>query len=180
MKQKQVAALVSIVTLVSILLASCGPSEESDKATYSSSTSTSSNEKYIPGIAAVDIHGNLTSRGFELKSNINTTLSSWTCTDKQADREYEVIVYGKGPTKITKIEATALNYSNKDTGEIAKDFFGFIASVPYDKAAPSQAKEWAMNNVSNSIRTTIGTVKFEIFANPNSPRARILEITPVQ
>ena len=140
-------------------------------------TSTARSVKLIPGLAAVDVHGNLTDKGFTLEKELSANPSRWTCTETTSSYEYIAVAYGKMASQITKIDATVLNYSTKDTGEIAVDFIGYIATLPYDGSSPAQAREWVKNNINNSTTTIIGTVKFEIFAN--SARSRILTMTPI-
>ena len=136
--------------------------------------------QYIPGIAAVDVHGNFTNKGFILKKDLNTKLASWMCVQETSEYYFDVTVYGKDASRITKIEATALNYTNKDTASVVRDFIGYVATIPYDGSQPVKARQWVFDNINKNASMTIGTVRFEIYANPDTPRARILEMIPIE
>jgi len=157
---------VGFVLSILILVLGCGPSE------------TKENVATIPGIVAVDVHGNFTDIGFELTKDIKTTRSSWTVTDETTEHDFTVVIYGT-PSEVFEIEATALNFSSKDTGEVTKAFLGYVATIPYDGSSPIEAKKWVESNINTSAETTFGSVELEIVANPDSPRARILMISPV-
>jgi len=136
--------------------------------------------QYIPGLAAVDIHGNFTNKGFILKKNLNLELASWICTQETSESYYEVSVFGKGPTKITRIEATALNYTNKDTASVVKDFLGYVATISYTGSQPTKARQWVIDNINKNASMSIGSIRFKIYANSDSPRSRILEMKPIK
>lgn len=134
--------------------------------------------QYIPDLAAVDIHGNFTNKGFILKKDLNLKLASWICTQETSETFYEVTVYGKGPMQITRIEAVALNYTNRKTSSVVIEFLAYVATIPYKGSQPAQAKQWVINNINKNASMSIGPVRFEIYANPDSPRSRILEMKP--
>ncbi len=52
---------------------------------------------------------------------------------------------------------------------LAKGYFGYCATVPYDGAEPEKAKQWVINNVDKAVKpgnvlsTQIGPVTFEMF-----------------
>ena len=169
-------ALVGFVVAVLLILV-IGIVMKVNNSEGDGTASSAGSVKLIPGLAAVDVHGNLTDKGFTLEKELSANPSRWTCKQTTSSYEYEAIAYGKMASQITKIDATVLNYSTKDTGEIAVDFIGYIATLPYDGSSPAQAREWVKNNINNSTTTIIGTVKFEIFAN--SARSRILTMTPI-
>jgi hypothetical protein len=131
--------------------------------------------KIIPGLTAVDVYGNFTNKGFILEKNFTPEGSSWICKSSDAESEFIVDVYGSSPTNIINIRGTVLNYSTKKTTDIAKDFLGYLASIPYENSHPEIAKEWILNNIERGGTTVISNVKFEILAN--GERNRILNIS---
>jgi hypothetical protein len=173
-------AIVGIGALVIILIANFIGQRDDKPSTKSTAAADSISSAYaevetIPGIAAVDLHGNLTDRGFSLDKNLSSAIKSWTCTQKNESNMYEAIVYGRGATEITKIQATAQNYSTGNTGKMAAEFLGFVATLPYDGATPAQSRTWVENNINSNTSTVIGGVTFEIFGSGS--QTRILEMT---
>ena len=136
--------------------------------------------KCIPGIVAVDVHGNFTNKGFVLQTELGTELSYWKCVQKTSEHYFDVTIYGEDPFRITSIVATALNYTNKSTASVVKDFLSYVATIPYDGSKPIEARQWVFNNIDKGGSMVIGTVKFEIIVNLDSPRTRILEMSPVE
>ncbi len=58
--------------------------------------------------------------------------------------------------------------SKSAINEIAKDYLGYCATIPYDGSKPLEAKKWVINNIGNIkqgkvLSKTIGKVKFELF-----------------
>ena len=131
----------------------------------------------IPGIAAVDLHGNLTDRGFSLDKDLGSSMSTWTCEQRTSSYLYEATVYGRGPTEITRISAMVQDYSTGNLDAMAAEFLGFIATMPYDGASPAQARSWVESNVNRNTSTVIGGVKFEIFGNKDGSTTRMLDMS---
>ncbi len=174
--KKQILSIFTIAIFLLLALCSVGEKESPDK--NIEKVEQVENRKYIPGIAAADLHINLTSKGFEFEKKISTDYCYWKCSSKNTSYLYEAIAYGDNALSIYKIEATALNYSSKSTAEITKDFLGYIASLPYENATPEVATSWIKNNIDKNAIKIISGVKFELTAN--SPRARILTLTPIK
>lgn len=133
--------------------------------------------KTIPGIAAVDVHGNFTNKGFELKKDIGSEVSSWTCTLSNTEYQYIVSIMGSGPTDIVSISGTVMNFTKKSTSDVAKDFLSFLATVSYKDAQPDAAKNWVLENIDKTSSTIIGNVKFEMTSNAKN--ARMLTLTEI-
>ncbi len=136
-------------------------------------------EKFIPGIQAVDVYLNLEKKGFQTKQ---TTLSLpegnvrlWKSEFNSGSYQHAVEIYGKSHDRITSIRATSLNFSSGSMSAVSRDFLGYIASAPYDGANQAEARAWVESNIDKSASKTFGGVKFEIIAD--SPNARILRIT---
>ena len=60
----------------------------------------------------------------------------------------------------------------------ASQFLGYVASVPYASASPSEARVWVENNIGQSVTSTFGSARFEMIANPDTPLVRMLIISP--
>ncbi len=130
----------------------------------------------IPGVSAVDIYGNLNNIGFSCSGpNVgsNNGLASWECKEETSEYMYLVEILGEGPSEILTVQATALNYSGKSTDIVAKDFLGYIASIPYDNSDQVYAKNWVMENIAQNTNKVINGVRFTITGNE---RSRVLTI----
>jgi len=134
------------------------------------------NKKYLQGMTAADLHGNLTDRGFKLEKKLSGDFNYWRCTQKTSTYEYEATAYGDSPWKIYKVEAVVLNFSAQSNKKVGRDFLAFIASIPYDGSEPHKANEWVKANVGKATSIVISNAKFELFVNG---RSIILEITPL-
>ncbi len=134
------------------------------------------NKKYLQGMTAADLHGNLTNRSFKLEKKLSGDFNYWRCTQKTSTYEYEATAYGDGPWKIYKVEAVVLNFSVQSNKKVGRDFLAYIASIPYDGSEPRKANEWVKANVGKATSIVIGNAKFELFVNDLSI---ILEITPL-
>lgn len=128
----------------------------------------------IPGLAAVDLHGNLTPKGFELTKNLGGVQSEWKCQLVDGLLNYVAEAFGPSASKITSVKATVYGVSASGIDQDAAEFLGFVASLPYDGADPAKARAWVAANVGRSAETVIGGVTFQTFAN--SPNARMLRI----
>jgi hypothetical protein len=126
----------------------------------------------IPGLEAVDVYANLTAKGFKMEQRTGGVLKEWKCSSTEGNNEYTVEIFGKSPTEITAVNATAMNIygANNDM----KHFFGYVASIPYDGADQERAKTWVSSNINSNTSTVIGGVKYEVFAK--APRVRMLRI----
>ena len=134
--------------------------------------------KGIPGLFAVDVYGIFTNKGFTLTEHSSVEQQElWTVRQKTKEYLFEVGILGTSASNITSVEATALNFSAMDTGEIVKNFFGYVATLPYDGAKPSEAREWVQSNINKTCHAVFGPVKFELIAN--SPRARMLLLSAI-
>lgn len=130
----------------------------------------------LPGLQPVDVYLNLTNKGFtkEGPKQVGDQLY-WKISETTAAHSYFVEIYGPTASTVSLVQANALNFSDADTNTVAQDFFGYIATIPYDGATPANAKKWAHSNIGRNSKATFGNVAFEIFAD-NSPRARMLTI----
>ncbi len=147
---------------------------KADEAATADAASSESKPTSIPGLVAVDVHGNLTSKGFDLDKEIGTEGCFYHCTKKEESGVYYVRIYGRTPEAIEEVKASFTNYTNENTVELSKDFLGYISTLSYDNADPEKAKEWVIKNIGKNAKTEIGGVKFEIIAN--APKMRTLRV----
>lgn len=144
-------------------------------------------EETIPGLTAVDVHGNFTNKGFKLTTEHRPAFSFeggsypeetvWSCTEETSAHQTLVEVFGASPTQITSVSVTYSNYSRGSTNQGCKDVFGNVASIHYHGSQPKIARVWVKKNIGKNAKRTIGGVNFELFAN--APRSRMLVIQPV-
>ena len=132
----------------------------------------------LPGLAAVDIHGNLTNKGFELTKDFSDPNQPiWTCTEETGDYRATAIAYGDGsPTKITLVRASFDDFSKRrENRQEAKDFLSFIATLPYDGSEPVKAREWVRSNSGRNKSTVIGGVTFELNARVRGNQTLLMQ-----
>jgi hypothetical protein len=130
----------------------------------------------IPGIAAVDVHGNLEKLGFQTTRIFNEDEILWTSKSEDRVATFIAEILGNGPTKIKSVRATAIVNDPSRVEEDSSEFLSYIASVRYDNADPIAARKWVRENITSSSKTIINGVQFEIFAN--APAVRMIRITP--
>ncbi len=134
---------------------------------------------YFPGLNASDIYLNLKKRGFDCVGPKSSKIGvSWYCQDERfSTRSWSVTIRGEGYSQLTFVTATSLNYGKGSSDEIAREFLGFVASLPYEGAEPAKAKAWVLRNVGKrNVSYRIGAARFELSSNA---RARILDISVV-
>lgn len=134
--------------------------------------------KYLPGLLAVDVYGNLKNLDFDC-SRVKVgsdKLLSWTCEETTNDHYYIVQIVGQDTDEIISIQATAQYYGSGDINTEVDDFLGYVASVTYADNKPAEAKAWVKQNIGKNTVTDFGSGHFELFGNG---RTRILRIMPV-
>lgn len=131
----------------------------------------------IPGIAAVDVYGNLTNKGFTLKKSFSDASSNWDCTKIDAEKTYSVTAHGSGAQSIHVVKATFLNRGQADTSELAANFFGYLATLPFEGNDPEQTRLWVNSNINHSNSTQVGVVRIELITNAEMSNARTLRMS---
>lgn len=123
-----------------------------------------SDGRTIPGLAAVDMHGNLTNMGFNLETIYGTReeRTVWICTDEDGGCELKADAAGPGPTEIENVRGICRHLGGGNAVPKAREFLGYIASLPYSGSDPERARKWVESHVEQNSKTTIGGVKFEI------------------
>lgn len=158
--------------LVFIMIAS-GDTNGTDESPASSNLNEASDE-FIPGLTAADVKLNLTDRGFECgEPLVGDEYISYQCNQKTASYEYIVEFDGISPTKIISVQASALNYGNESLEVVAKDFLGYLATLPYEGSTPEDAKLWVQEMIGQSETNEFGGVQMRV---NSTERAVILTI----
>lgn len=131
-------------------------------------------ELYIPGIAGVDVYGNLKDRGFSVKRDIGKNSVFWTCESSNPMASYRVDVTARTPSKVMFVSGTLLYFGDKKADSFAEPFFGYLATLPYTGSNPEEARKWVEKNIGNiGAKTSFGDVEFLISGNE---RSRILQL----
>ena len=127
----------------------------------------------VPGIQAADITVNLEQQQFDC-TNVQGSSGyySWTCTKEELSYELGAEVDATTLLTVDCIEAWVVVSFGEPDDALSVDYLGFIATVPYDGARPSQARQWVEQTLptitqSGDIReTTIAGVKYTLFGPP--------------
>jgi hypothetical protein len=109
--------------------------------------------KTIPGFTAGDIKVNLENRGFTCTGPGGGATVNYFCSAG----DYSVSMSGPGVTNIDLVSAVALVDDSA-----AADFLGYIASLPYDDANPSAARDWVTSNMGSTGTATFGSARFTL------------------
>jgi len=139
-------------------------------------TPTPSAPTQIAGLAAADVTINLKDKGFKCTGPTINKFATWEC-DFMPDSgafEYHVEVMGRTPTNIFSVDCTVLNFSTLSTEEIAGEFLGYMATLPYKDSDPTTARQWVDDHLVDGGKMTIGTAQFYLYG---SGANRILEMT---
>lgn len=131
-------------------------------------------ELYIPGIAGIDVYGNLKDRGFSVKRDIGKNSVFWTCENSSPIASYRVDVTARTPSEVMFVSGTLLYSGDKKADPFAHPFFGYLATLPYTGSNPEEARKWVEMNIGNiGAKTSFGDVEFLISGND---RSRILQL----
>lgn len=142
--------------------------------TGGTSAQTTHAEQYIPGIAGVDVYGNLKDRGFSVNREFGKGAVFWTCESSNPLASYRVDVTARTPTQVMYVSGTLLYSGDKQADPFAKPFFGYLATLPYTGSNPEEARKWVEKNIGNiGAKTSFGDVEFLISGNEKS---RILQL----
>lgn len=135
-------------------------------------TNTPAPPEFIRGLTAVDVTGNLKDRGFDCKGPTKLqTLVEWVCENSADD--IKVSMLGRDATHIRSIDATVFAFSAAPSDARAKDFLGFLATVPYDDASQAEARAWVEAHIGEQTEMVFGSAKYSVYG---PPAARTLEI----
>ena len=133
----------------------------------------------IPGLMPVDVYLNMEKQGFTTEHIFDTenNFYEWTCKHSVEGLDFRVEVSGNKVDNVNFVRATAMIDPAFKKSEAAMPFIKFVSSLPYEGSIPTKAVQWVEENFNtHQAKTTIGGVKFEIFAP--TVGARIIVITP--
>ena len=175
MTQKRLLNFI-VIAILGLSTSACSNNDNSKKTENSITQTMTSEEKYLKGISAASLYEPLKQKGFKIDKQIGGDAIFVDCDRSFSGFTEHVRIAGDEPSKIIEIKASYTNYSAGKTNNLATEFLGFIATLPYDNANPEQAKKWVQENISKNSKTDIGGVTFEIIAN--SKNIRTLLLTP--
>lgn len=123
----------------------------------------------LPGLLPADVTANLESRGMECgqveKLQMYYVRS---CTRSESSVLLRVDVYGRQAFFVDLIEASVIQFDSASNG-LAKDFLGFVSTMPYDGATPAEARVWIETSLPLSsvdgVEATFAGVKFALYGN---------------
>ena len=139
--------------------------------------------KFIPGLSPADVYSKFAERGFSLEEDVFGPDQIWMCTSGhslQSLQQKDVDVYGVAPNGVISVVAMYVNSSGDDAARVTnngcQEFFSDVASIKYDGCQIDTAQAWVTKNVGLNTTTMIGGVSFELIANRDFPRSRVLRI----
>jgi zinc ribbon protein len=143
----------------------------------------------IVGMTTVDIEGNLESRGFTCgapkaaQAPDGAAMEIVDCLSADDGFVYDVSYASETSTRVRALTASitpATRTARSILDQSAAVFLGFIATLPYTDAQPSDAQNWVKNNVTKlGSNITIATAFFQIDPSPSDLGARRLNIVAV-
>lgn len=126
----------------------------------------------IPGLTNADIKLNLQDRGFDCSGpELTGDTATWSCTRTSGLADLTVRYWGPSPTVVEGVDAQSIFADD----QLAAEFLGFIATLPYDGADPVAARDWVQARIGQAKSTTIGGARFTLGGPEN---ARYLTIQP--
>lgn len=177
-RSRSVNARAIAPILISLIVITLMRTGEAKPPAPSAKEPTAAEERYIPGLFAVDVHANFTKKGYKLIKESGSDYAMWRCVEDTPKYTRDVQTIGPSATRITRVRAVHVVNTQEDPDRSSEDFLGFVATLTYDGSKPAEAKSWVIKNIGKSVSTTFGGMTFELIANPDAPRARILLIYP--
>lgn len=168
-----------LMTTTTLLALACGgpgtPAHDWSMPPASPTPASTTMPTHILGMEAVDISLNLKERQFRCDPEKEVQASpavafvrfhSWRCTSVDQFFFYDVTYVTEDRRRVRLITAavTPIAAMSEPTARSAAGtFLGFIATLPYANARPTEAQEWVKANIgSPGARTTIATALFEV------------------
>ena len=129
----------------------------------------------LPGLAPADVTVNLEDRGHTCSSAEATYDGGfvWSCTRETIDMLLYVDIYSRSLVTVDMLDASVIFFGSPDD-ELASQFLGFLATMPYDGSQPLDAREWVETTLptirtAGDVReTTICGVAFQLFGIPTA------------
>jgi hypothetical protein len=133
----------------------------------------------IPGMMPVDVYKNLEEKGFAVTKNFGSEQNDFVCKLEENGCSYTATVYTQAGSvsKVKVVTVMGLNLSAEEvaTDKMLKEFFGYMATLPYEGNDPTAARSWVESNLGQNAERNFGPVQFQLFAN--APRARVLRMS---
>lgn len=127
----------------------------------------------IPELSPVDVTDSIKERDFSCSAGADTNGDGvwiWDCERRAGATQFYVTLQSRSLNTVDYISASILQPSASADDIVASDFLGFIATMPYDGAKPSEARAWVeqglptLSGEQGDIRsTTIASVRYELF-----------------
>jgi hypothetical protein len=117
----------------------------------------------IPGLTAADVTINLEDRGHTCEGPNEFLDGVEYLCELDTDPIYveRVEIVGMSPTEIRSVESAYFWFGDPTQMDArADDFLGYMATLPYEGAAPADARTWVQANTSGT--TTFGPATYEL------------------
>lgn len=134
-------------------------------------------EKFIKGLAPVDVYLNMEKQGFTTVKQFDGEFgNSWISSKNYAGIDYKVETVSSNINKVESIRGTAMIDAARKKINATQQFFIYLSSLPYENSDPIKAGQWIKANFNNDKATTIiGDVKFTMYAPSASLRMVSIE-----
>lgn len=136
-------------------------------------------DKVIPGLALVDVYGNL--KGFD-RSGPDGEAGNYFTTCRDDDSEGHLLtvsIAGTTPSNVRSFTATTAPLEG-DGDAKAREFFGFLATIPYTGSTPAAAKEWVVANVGMDAAKDFGGVVIVLMNGKNGSKVRMMMVAALE
>ena len=118
----------------------------------------------IPGITPADVYLPLEERGFKTEKIFDGDLGFTAVSESKFENvRHHVTSHGPNTRTVSTITLVTTVNAGKSVEPIALPIFAYLATLPYDGADPSKARQWVEQNINvEGASTVIGGVKFEV------------------
>ena len=133
--------------------------------------------RYLPGLAPVDVYLNMEKNGFVTEKRLSGKSGNfWISTESVPGIDYRVETYSSNIDNVESVKASATIDMYYEDISTTQQFFIFISSLPYLGADPQRAGNWIRDNFYYDKSTiVIGDARFTIYAPTNAYRMVIIE-----
>ena len=107
----------------------------------------------LPGLSGDDLTGNLDDKQFECSSTTEGVAVT-SCERVTADGYLSVGAYGT--------EAGIHTVTAEAQGDMAEDFLGYIATLPFDGNQPDEARQWVADNMGQAADNMFGPAHYTL------------------
>lgn len=121
----------------------------------------------IPGLTAADLKINLEDQGLQCDGPLDAGdgVMGYVCSNSSPSYYFEVSWFGLSPSDVRTIEGGVV-WSGFGSGDpVFDDLLGYLATVPYEGATPTEARAWVRTTESGS--KTFGPAAFALTTSEN-------------